>query len=522
MPHTRMKKILIVEDDQDAADRLTAMLESDGYATSAANSLADARQQMVLHQPNVILLDLRLPDGSGLDLFDDAQLRGKAEIILMTGHASVETSVQALRLGAVDYLVKPVSSALLSRVVARAMAENDDEDDAATEMPDTDATESDARERASAGFTAATETSTLAESNLALRRRPSGSSRLMRGDSAPMRAVYAQIDKVSRTSVSVLVVGESGTGKELVAQQIHRSSRRRSGPFKALNCGAISAQLIESELFGHEKGSFTGAIKQHKGIFEQADGGTLFLDEVTEMPMDLQVRLLRVLETGTFNRVGSTATQYADVRIVAATNRNPVEAVETSILREDLYYRLNVFQILLPPLRDRREDIPCIAELIVSQIAESENRSLSISRSALEELSDYSFPGNVRELRNLIQRAAVMADGAEITHIALPRSGRAGGEYDNRTELSAPNGSGESRPREDPLALATAGAAIGSVDEIDADCVIIPIGTSLADSERLVIEATLRACGGIKEKAAVKLGISVKTLYNRLRTYGET
>ncbi len=455
-----MKSVLVVEDDHDTADAFAALLQDEGLAASIANTLTEARDQLLVHKPDVVLLDLHLPDGSGMDLFKDASVRGAAEIILMTGQASLDTSVQALRLGAADYLIKPVKPDLLMRAVRRAL----------DDIPDAQApAQTIARQDGGRPSRAGSE-----------RRGP-----LIAGHSPAITQILDQIDRVARTAVSVLVVGESGTGKELVAQQVHHQSRRRNGPFKALNCGAISAQLIESELFGHERGAFTGAIRQHKGIFEQADGGTLFLDEVTEMPMDLQVRLLRVLETGTFTRVGSTDLQQADVRIVAATNRDPVSAVERSLLREDLYYRLNVFQIALPPLRDRLEDLPEIIDALLVRGVMLEDKILTVSDRALEQLKQYHWPGNVRELRNMLQRGAVMADNGIIDDIPLLES----------SQYRIPNQSLDSAP------------------------VILPIGTSIAEAERQLILATLKACGGSREKAAAKLGISPKTLYNRLRSY---
>ena len=249
-----------------------------------------------------------------------------------------------------------------------------------------------------------------------------------------MRRVYQQIVRVAATAVSVFITGESGTGKEVVARTVHDLSRRRSNPFLAVNCGAISPHLMESEIFGHEKGSFTGAERQHLGFFERTNGGTLFLDEITEMPLDLQVKLLRVLESGTFMRVGSTQVQETDVRIIAATNRNPNEAVTRGKLREDLLYRLNVFPIHLPPLRERIEDIPLIARHFLAQIGEREGAAEALRRRRARAPRGYRWPGNVRELRNVVYRAYVMTPGATIQDDCLPhdrrRRGAAGGRAD--------------------------------------------------------------------------------------------
>ncbi|MET0509261.1 MAG: sigma 54-interacting transcriptional regulator, partial [Burkholderiaceae bacterium] len=322
--------VLIVEDDDNSAELLRTFVEAQGYGATVANSLAEARQQLILHEPAVVLLDLHLPDGSGMDLFDDESLRGDCDIVLITGYASVETSIQALRLGAADYLIKPVSLKVLRNVFAR-LREGDEagheaESAEAGREPEGRAGRAIGRDsptpgrgglgddgRSEEGGPEATAEVAARPGRGADRDNRSPTARaaprrgvdlpLIKGRSDPIAEVLRQIDKVARTSVSVFIVGESGTGKELVAQSVHRTSRRRNGPFEAINCGAISAQLIESELFGHEKGSFTGAIRQHKGFFERASGGTLFLDEITEMSLDLQVKLLRVLETGTFSRV---------------------------------------------------------------------------------------------------------------------------------------------------------------------------------------------------------------------------
>jgi DNA-binding NtrC family response regulator len=299
-----------------------------------------------------------------------------------------------------------------------------------------------------------------------------------------MKRVYEQVSRVAATAVTVLVQGESGTGKELVAQTIHQLSRRRSRPFLAINCGAISPHLMESEIFGHEKGSFTGANRQHQGFFERAHGGTLFLDEVTEMPLDLQVKLLRVLETGTFNRVGSTETQRADVRVIAATNRVPDKAVTEGKLREDLLYRLNVFPIRLPPLRERREDVTLLADHFLAEICKSEGQDKRFTPAAYERMDSYDWPGNVRELRNVVQRAFVMASGSSIS--------------DEWLELDI---------------------ARGGVKREAGPYLSVRVGSPLADVERSLIFATLEHYGGHKERTAAALGVSLKTLYNRLKAY---
>ncbi len=458
MPH-----VLIVDDEPNSAEMLATVVRGEGFTTAVAGSLREARQQLVMMPAQVVLLDLRLPDGSGMDLFEDTELRGDAEIVLITGHASLETSIQALRLGAADYLTKPVAVAQLKRVLSRL-----------AQPGDLRAEISDMRQ----AF------------------RTSGRFGKLWGRSEPMHRVYDQIARVAPTVVSVLLVGESGTGKEVVAATVHELSRRRTQPFLAVNCGAISPQLIESELFGHEKGSFTGAMRQHRGFFERAHGGTLFLDEITEMPLDLQVKLLRVLETGAFMRVGSDELFETDVRIIAATNRQPLEAVHQGKLREDLYYRLNVFQILLPPLRERVEDIELLAPHFLEAISAAEGRPKSFSPAAIERLKQYPWPGNVRELRNVVQRACIMSDGLVIDRPQLPDDG-------------ASTASGAAR-----AALSPDQAADGT------PMLRVRVGASIAEVERQLILATLEHCGGVKERTADVLGISLKTLYNRLRDYG--
>jgi two-component system response regulator AtoC len=540
----RSKSVLVVEDDDNSADLLSTFARSEGFVASIASSLAEARQQLIVHKPGIVLLDLGLPDGSGMDLFSDENLRGDAEIVLITGNASVETSVQALRLGAADYLIKPVSLKLLRTVLTRLA-------DAAPHGAAARAVNGEALEEMA--IDAAREATQSSDAELDTSIRSADNFGGMWGVSQAMKDVFTQIERVARTSVSVFIVGESGTGKELVAESIHRVSHRKNGPFEAVNCGAISAQLIESELFGHEKGSFTGAIKQHKGFFERASGGTLFLDEVTEMSLDLQVKLLRVLETGTFSRVGSDSPLRSDVRVVAATNRQPLAAVREGKLREDLYYRLNVFQIGLPPLRERLEDLPLIARHFLAAYAKREGRKLSITDAALTVMRSYHWPGNVRELRNFIHRTAIMVDDKAIDVDCLPPfdgqisvgAGTVAERYPvSPAEAGAPTEVGAPAAVTPPVANSAAGAPAidaaeasggnaghlashlvsdqGGAATIADDMPVVPVrvGSTIADAERDLIIATLAYCDGAKERTADMLGISLKTLYNRLRAYG--
>ncbi|WP_332747473.1 sigma-54-dependent transcriptional regulator [Hydrogenophaga sp.] len=464
-----MTHALIVEDDMDSAMSLKALIASEGLTVATACSLLDARKQLALQAPDIVLLDLRLPDGSGMDLFKDAELLSNSEVVLITGHASLETSILALRLGAVDYIVKPINLKHLQGVLSRVMKP------AVLQAEVADLTEK------------------LASS---------GHFGQLWGRAPSMKRVYEQISRVAGTGVTVFITGESGTGKEVVAQTIHELSRRRKMPFLAVNCGAISPNLIESEIFGHEKGSFTGAERQHQGFFERAAGGTLFLDEITEMPLDLQVKLLRVLETGRFMRVGATQSQETDVRIVAATNRSPMQAVASGRLREDLMYRLNVFPIELPPLRDRLSDVGLLAEHFLRMVSTQEGKIKTFTPDALEQLARYPWPGNVRELRNVVYRAYVMSLDSHIDAQWLPR------EVDEASHLPTP----------EPATTRDAEVA-PAVPRADGDSIVISMGVTLAEAEQTIILATLRHYRHQKERTAAALGISLKTLYNRLKQY---
>ena len=474
MPHA-----LVVDDDVDSAASLRALIASEQFTVATAHSLRDARRQIALQRPDILLLDLRLPDGSGMDLLSDPELMANSEVVLCTGHASLESSIEALRMGAADYLVKPINLTQLQGVLSRIMKP--------------------------AALKAEVE-------DLNAQLSSSGHFGHLWGKSEPMQRIYEQISRVAGTGVTVFITGESGTGKEVVAQTVHDLSRRRKRPFLAVNCGAISPNLIESEIFGHEKGSFTGAERQHLGFFERASGGTLFLDEITEMPQDLQVKLLRVLETGRFMRVGSTQSQEADVRIIAATNRPPQQAVALGKLREDLYYRLNVFPIELPVLRRRLSDVPLLANHFLSAICRQEGQVRRFSPAALRRLETYHWPGNVRELRNAVQRAFVMTSGEVIDETWLPAA----------SEVALPAGAGavaEPGAAGAPVVAAAAQAAAPADGGVEAEHLKLPIGISLAQAERALTLATLRHYNNHKERTAAVLGISLKTLYNRLKEY---
>jgi DNA-binding NtrC family response regulator len=443
MPHA-----LIVDDDTEVLEWLGQIVRAEGFTIATADSLRNARAQLVRQVPDVLFTDLQLSDGLGTDLVGDLESRVNTEVVVITGHASLDSAVDALRLGATDYLTKPVDIDRVLAILRRVPK--------STEL------------RVEIG-------------ELRKELRTLGRFGLLMGGSPPMQALYDQLNRVAPTSATVLLIGQSGTGKELAAQTVHQLSRRKRAPFLAVNCGAISPQLIESELFGHEKGSFTGADRQHKGFFERANGGTLFLDEITEMSKDLQVKLLRVLETGTILRVGLPQPIVTDVRVIAATNRQPEKAVAEGKLRDDLYHRLNVFPIQMPSLRERGADIELLAQYFLDSFNKEEGTQKRFSRDALNRLYDYSWPGNVRELKNCVHRAFIMADEV----IGALRA-------------------------EEPQRSAV---------EEDSALLTVRVGTPLDDIERRVTMATLAQCGNVKRRAAEILGISVKTLYNRLEAY---
>jgi len=444
-----MAHALIVDDDPDSREALAAIIMEEGLTTATAGNLREARIQLVRQTPDVVFTDLQLPDGVGIDLFEDLDPQAGVEFVVITGHATVESAVDALRMGAADYLVKPINMQRVKAILSRLPHPGDLKAEIGTLRGE-------------------------------LRRM--GRFGSMVGASPPMQQVYDQITRVAPTALSVMLVGESGTGKEVAAQTLHALSTRRKQDFLAVNCGAISPNLIESEMFGHERGAFTGADRQHKGYFERANGGTLFLDEITEMPIGLQVKLLRVLETGTFMRVGTTVEIATDVRMIAATNRDPEQAVHEGKLRLDLYHRLNVFPISLPPLRERGKDVELLAQSFLDRLNAEHGTNRQFPQAAKEMLASYAWPGNVRELKNYVQRAYIMAGSDSETTAVVP------------------------------VQITLAGPEIRSM-------ITIPFGTSLADVDRELILATLDHCGGVRARAADVLGISLKTLYNRLNEF---
>ncbi len=445
MPH-----ILIVDDDLQTRQALAEVIGNDELTIATAADLREARIQIIRQMPDAVFIDLKLPDGSGVDLFEDLALQPDVEVVVITGYATIESAVNALKMGATDYLVKPVNLQRVKEILSH-LPRN-------SEL------------RSKIG-------------SLQSELHDSGRFGLMLGKSPAMQQVYEQISRVAPTSASVLLIGESGTGKEVAAQTLHELSRRRKQAFLAVNCGAISPNLTESEMFGHERGSFTGADRQHKGYFERANGGTLFLDEITEMPLELQVKMLRVLEAGTFMRIGAAKEIDTDVRLIAATNRDPRQAVSEGKLRLDLYHRLNVFPLQLPALRERGDDIYLLAQHLLDELNQQHGTHKVFPAEAKSMLQSYSWPGNVRELKNYVQRAYIMAGTKSDTTAIVP------------------------------LQISLSKSPAMNVTKI-------PFGTSLAEADRQLILATLEQCGGIKKQAAEVLGITPKTLNSHLLEYG--
>jgi DNA-binding NtrC family response regulator len=437
-----MPRVLIVDDEADFAESTAQILRFHRHEVATAGTLGEARAAMAAFSPDILLLDLMLPDGIGLELLDE--LPGgppqHMKVVLVTGHPAVKAHITSLTGPAVSYLTKPLDTRELLDLV-RVLAAPDE-----IEAP------------SSLHFG------------------------LLVGESPPMQVLYQAIGRIAPTDCPVLISGATGTGKELVARAIHLASGRK-GEFVAVNSGSLARDLAASELFGHQKGSFTGAIREHAGLFQRAHGGTLFLDELTDMPMHLQAHLMRVLETGRISPVGSEKDLHVDARVVAATNRVPEEAIADHALREDLYYRLSVFPIKLPELREKRADIPLLAAHFLREMSGRHGQRRWLSQRALDRLAAHDWPGNVRELRHVIHRAFILTD-AHRREVDLPES----------------------------LAV-----SVGAADAAEAGP---RVGSSIRDLERELILRTLEHFGGDKRKAVEVLGISLNTLYNRLQAYG--
>ncbi len=452
----RVGRILVVDDERSMRDFMEILLQRDNHEVVSCGSAAEAVLALESDDFDVVISDIRMPGMSGLELLDRVQqLAQDTLVILITAHGTTESAVDAMKRGAYDYLTKPCSVDEIRVVVDKAL-----------------------------------EKRSLASENLSLKRqlREQTSLPTMLGKSSRMRELFELVRQVAPTRANILITGESGTGKELVARSIHALSDRQDRPFVTINCGAIPENLLESELFGHVKGSFTGAISHKEGLFEAADGGTLFLDEIGEMPLSLQVKVLRAIQDRTFKRVGGTSDIQVDVRILCATNRVLSEEVRRGSFREDLFYRLNVIEVQLPRLRERPEDIPELVRLFVERYASELSRPVQeVDPEVLTVLERYAFPGNVRELENLVERAVTLARSERITIDCMPA-----------TVLAPPQAAG--RP-----GLPTDGADLNEL---------------LADYERGLLDAALERTGGVKKRAAALLRVSFRSFRYRLEKLG--
>lgn len=442
-------RVLVIDDHPAARQSMVEVLRGAGHQVASCSSAAEALRLIEREMFDCILTDLKMPGMSGLELILQLEKRGyPAQVVMITGHATIQTAVEAMRHGAFDYVEKPFSADQLERLVEAAI-----------------------RQRRTLGGEGS----------------PGGMAPpQLVGSSPAMHMVRRQIAQVARTAETVLICGETGTGKEVVAREIHWQSPRRRGPFVSVNCPALSASLMESELFGHEKGAFTGADSQRLGRFELANGGSLLLDEVTEIDLGLQAKLLRVLQERTFERVGSSRPITVDVRVLATTNRNLEEEIAAGRFRQDLYYRLAVMVLWIPPLRERKEDIPELAEHFRMRVSQRLGREVPpLEPEALQLFMEHDWPGNVRELENVITRLGILSDSGPVPVDQI-----------RRWLIPGPKASGSELP---------AG---------------IPVGMSLEEMERRLIEATLEHFGGHRAKTAKALGIGVRTLTDKLRRYG--
>jgi DNA-binding NtrC family response regulator len=449
----RKRKILVVDDDAGIRASLGVILQSWGFEALQAGDAAEAVHLVERQDPDIVITDLVMPETSGLDLLRSLKAGDPHRpVLLITAQGNIDVAVEAMKLGARDFLTKPLTD--LPKLKALL-------DDAEREL--------EMRRKAR---------------RLSARIEENGGLGDFVGISKAIREVFDLIESVAQRDVSVMITGESGTGKEVVARTIHKMSRREDKPFVAINAAAIPESLIESELFGHERGAFTGAVATRQGVFEQANGGTLLIDEIAEMPMALQPKLLRVLADGKVRRLGGSYEFEFDVRVLAATNRDPLKAIEDGKLREDLYYRLNVVPIALPPLRARADDIPLLAQHFITEFNSKHHLTIEgATDDALAMLKGYAWPGNVRELRNVIERSVVLAKGDWIEDKDLPA-------YVRNPAL---------RPEK----------------------LVFEVGeTTVADAERELILKTLERAGNNKAEAARQLGVDVKTIYNKLKSYG--
>jgi len=450
------EKVLIVEDEENERTGLAELIGAWGYATETASDGVEGLEKVESWNPGIVITDLKMPRMDGMQLLEHIATQAQpVAVILLTAQGSVESAVLAMKTGAFDFIEKPVNPTRLRNILLNA-----------------------ARIRG-----------TERELEASRRKlRDVGVLGSLVGPSKKMQEVFRLIEMVAPSTASVLITGESGTGKELVARTIHSLSNRKNMPFVAINCAAIPETLIESEIFGHEKGAFTGAVERRTGCFELAEGGTLLLDEIGEMPIATQAKLLRVLEDRKLRRLGSKTETSVDVRVLAATNKDPDEAVAHGHLRNDLFYRLNVFNIHLPPLRDHKDDLPALVQELLADMNEKHNRKVGgVSEAVMHAFQGFAWPGNVRELRNSLERAVIVCDSPLIEPRHLPP------------------GFGQVVPR-------------APVQE--ANAVRLGVGTTVDEAERLLILKTLESTNNNKTRAAEILGISLKTLHNKLKEYG--
>ena len=450
------EKVLIVEDEENERTGLAELISAWGYRTEVARDGVEGLEKVVEWDPGIVVTDLRMPRMDGLELLEKiARQPQQTAVILLTAQGSVDSAVAAMKLGAYDFLEKPVNPTRLRAILQNA-----------------------SRQRG-----------TQRELEVAKRQlRDKGELGSLVGASRPMQEVFRLIELVAPSTASVLITGESGTGKELVARTIHELSPRNGKPFVPINCAAIPDTLIESEIFGHEKGAFTGALERRTGCFELAEGGTLLLDEIGEMPIGTQAKLLRVIEDRKLRRLGSRSETSVDVRVLAATNKVPEEAVAKGLLRNDLYYRLNVFNINMPPLREHKDDLPALVEMFIGEMNRKHGRSIrTTSEPVMNLFQGYSWPGNVRELRNTLERAIIVCESEVIEPRHLPP-----GFGSNHAQI-----------------------ALNS-----ANAIRVGVGTTVEEAEKQLILKTLESTHNNKTRAAEILGISLKTLHNKLKEYG--
>jgi DNA-binding NtrC family response regulator len=451
-----LEKVLIVEDEEHERSGLAELISAWGYQTETARDGEEGLEKIVSWTPGIVVSDLKMPGMDGMELLQRAtRALSELSFILLTAQGSIDSAVAAMKLGAYDFIEKPVNPTRLRNILQNA-----------------------ARQRGTDRELEATRRAL----------RDSGKLGSLVGSSRKMQELFHLVELVAPSTASVLITGESGTGKELVARTIHELSPRKNRPFVAINCAAIPETLIESEIFGHEKGAFTGALERRTGCFELAESGTLLLDEIGEMPVGTQAKLLRVLEDRKLRRLGSKSEITVDVRVLAATNKNPEDAVARGQLRNDLYYRLNVFNINMPPLREHKEDIPSLTDTLIQEMNAKHQRNVrTVSDSVMQLFQAFSWPGNVRELRNSLERAIIVCDSSVIEPRHLPPS----------------------------FGINPACFPISEANGIH-----VGVGTTVGEAERRLIVKTLESTNNNKTRAAEILGISLKTLHNKLKEYG--